>query len=940
MKEEFIMKPSSRFPGAIGGKTPAKNTHGFGKKITAVIAASAIALCGTATTAFADDTANDLSKKIVNTYTSQNGNGMTFEKVSHPSNGLQTADGVVDYIGNGAITEEDQGQGDRGQSYSYAAASYGDWVYVGTMYGGLGVQNILSRGFASNMGMTTDEATALIQTMYSGHMYLGEPDGKSAGGMLFKFNVKTGESKILMSQSAGIEGGTGIIPTFRSAFRVGDKLYFEGMVMDTNNKDLTQTEIQTAIAYQNGFPCIYEIDPTNGDKLTPVYESMENADQWRELVKQNVFTSTRAIGSFGDDTLIAGDLKPTSDGKGAAYLVASKTPSIKGSYKVIADMADFDNLPAIHRSDVNGGGGIYQVQEFNGKLYVVICTGSTDTRSDETGTMRSYAIYVGENNGDPTNKADWTWRPLAGDKSNGAKYTYGLDASRVSAGACTLQVYGDYLYIGDYNDVSSALQGFVTNSEFVTQATNLEQSINLYRMDKNENITMVVGDENETFGKSLTGLGSGYGNHMNQYTWQTITHEGKMYLSTMNTTTLLEPVAQFTNGDILHMSDKEWNDTIHYLRTFLELVMNRNNSSDANAVALNDDEADAEAQSEAPSSDDPEALVDWAVKQANQRAAASHPSLTDVEGSTADSFTLTKDQKNDLVDGIKDGSIVPGSLTDVNTAATLLDVNNGLDMLGDELGSKASEDFSDTYGEIVDEFMAVVPNAPQIPDSMKKLYDTLVKLTSKENMKAYFKALPYLSQSKRGFNLFEIVDNGENGVSVSTVTDEGFGDPFNHGLRIFCNTDNYMMIGTANPFYGTQLWRVANTVYSVNVKAGKGGKASADYTENVAPGTKVTLTATADKGYAFDGWTVTSGNVEIAEDGTFTMPSSAVYVKANFKTVPSDPKKEDSKKTETVAKKKNGKIASTGSSVMGFVVAGVAALIVGAGALMLKKKRA
>jgi hypothetical protein len=31
-------------------------------------------------------------------------------------------------------------------------------------------------------------------------------------------------------------------------------LNFEGMVMDTNNKDLTQQEIQTAMAYQNGFP--------------------------------------------------------------------------------------------------------------------------------------------------------------------------------------------------------------------------------------------------------------------------------------------------------------------------------------------------------------------------------------------------------------------------------------------------------------------------------------------------------------------------------------------------------------------------------------------------------------------------------------------------------------------------------------------------------------
>lgn len=85
-------------------------------------------------------------------------------------------------------------------------------------------------------------------------MYLGEPDGKSAGGMLFKFNVKTGETKILMSKSTGIEGGKGIIPTFRSAFKMNGKLYFEGMIMDTNNKELTQQEIQTAMAYQNGFP--------------------------------------------------------------------------------------------------------------------------------------------------------------------------------------------------------------------------------------------------------------------------------------------------------------------------------------------------------------------------------------------------------------------------------------------------------------------------------------------------------------------------------------------------------------------------------------------------------------------------------------------------------------------------------------------------------------
>ena len=509
-------------------------------------------------------------------------------------------------------------------------------------------------------------------------MYLGEPDGKSAGGMLFKFNVKTGETKILMSKSTGIEGGKGIIPTFRSAFKMNGKLYFEGMIMDTNNKELTQQEIQTAMAYQNGFPCVYEVDPENGDKLTRVYDSVD-VNGFRSLVNGNVFTSTRAIGSFGN-TLIAGDLKPTADGKGKAQLVASNTPSDPNSYKVIADMASFDNLPAIHRQDVNGG-GIYQVQEFNGKLYVVICSGDTSTLNEKTGTMRSFAIYVGENNGDPTNKADWTWRPLVGDTAKGAKYYYGLDKSRVSAGACTLQVYGDYLYIGDYNDVSSALQGFVTKSNFVTQATNLEQSVNLYRMNKNENVEMLVGDANSTFPNGgTTGLGSGYDNHMNQYTWQTTVHEGKMYLSTMNTTTLLEPVAQFTNGDILNMSEKDWNNTVRYLRVFLRLLWGMGPTDPASAVSTQS--ADDQASKSMPSTDDPEALVDWARSEAAKDASVAQPQSADADSSaSAEAIILTKAQTKELVDGIKDGSIVPGSLASTSDIAQLFDINNELESL-------------------------------------------------------------------------------------------------------------------------------------------------------------------------------------------------------------------------------------------------------------------
>lgn len=911
------------------------------------IVACATALAGIPATAMADDSAG-LTPQY--TYNSQNDNGMTFEKVSHADQGLSQADGVVDYTGDGTIAPytaglSTTGNGDRGQSYSYAAASSGDWVYIGTMYGGLGVQAILNRDMTS-LGLTSKQATALIQTMYAGNMYLGETDGKSAGGMLFKFNVKTGKTKILMSKSTGIDGGKGVIPTFRSAFKMNGKLYFEGMVMDTNNKDLTQQEIQTAMAYQNGFPCIYEVDPANNDKLTKVYDSVD-VDGFRSLVKGNVFTSTRAIGSFGN-TLIAGDLKPTADGKGKALLVASKTPSDPNSYKVIADMASFDNLPAIHRQDVNGGGGIYQVQEFNGKLYVVVCTGDTSTLNEETGTMRSFAIYVGENKGDSTNKADWTWRPLVGDTAKGAKYYYGLDKSRVSAGACTLQVYGDHLYIGDYNDVSSALQGFVTKSNFVTQATNLEQSVNLYRMDKNENVEMLVGDKNDTFPKGgSTGLGSGYDNHMNQYTWQTTVHEGKMYLSTMNTTTLLEPIAQFTNGDILNMNEKDWNNTVHYLRVFLRLLWGMGPTDPASAIATQSNDQNAKVTTQTmPSTDNPEALVDWARIQAGKDASAAQPQTTDAKSvSSAKPISLTATQTKELVDGIKDGSIVPGSLAasgSSDEASQLFDINNELDNLGSQLSDKGSADFANNYGEVTDAFFSI---ADIIPDKFKGLYEMLVKLTSKANLKAYAKSLPYLAKSKRGFNLFEITDRSaaNEGVTVGTVTDNGFGDPFNHGLRIFCDTDDYMVVGTANPFYGTQLWRVRNTQYAVNVSATEGGSASADV-ERAAKGSKVTLTATANKGYHFKEWNVLKGNVSI-ENNAFEMPDGSVSIQAVFEkdtvepTTPTTPAKPATDTKPSTTPTGVTSTPSTGSSVLGMAVAAAVALIAGA-AILLKKKQA
>jgi len=56
-----------------------------------------------------------------------------------------------------------------------------------------------------------------------------------------------------------------------------------------------------------------------------------------------------------------------------------------------------------------------------------------------------------------------------------------------------------------------------------------------------------------------------------------------------------------------------------------------------------------------------------------------------------------------------------------------------------------------------------------------------------------------------GFDLLKTSD----GVNFEVVTDSGFGDKYNYGGRSLIATDAGLYVGTANPFFGAQLWRVS-----------------------------------------------------------------------------------------------------------------------------------
>ena len=694
----------------------------------------------------------------------------TFGKISHPDKAQATTDGLVDYLGGGkvGVTGQDQGatgQGDQGQSYSWAAVGYGDWMYVGTCYAASG-STIQLMGSALGSKLDKEVMSAALKTLYNGTFFYGheKEDGtpdEDSKGILVKINVKTGELKLLMSNST-----TGQSPTFRNAIEYKDKLYFCGAVAEKGSRA--------------SLPSIYCIDPKTDD-IKRVYTGM-TLQEYGQAYKEGYNTGIRGM------TVFDGKFIASCVGLNGPYILESTDPSAgQSSFKKIATKEDLFNYPAYHFTDSIYGGSIWEMVEFNNSLYVALCTGTLENKPDEK-SMQSFAIVRGDRKSDGT----WKWTPVVGDKADGAKYTFGIDPERTRAGACNLVVYKDHLYIGEYEDIEIALNDllFKTNVEFM--ANNIEQSVSLYRMDKNENMELIVGDATKMFPKGgISGISSGFGHRENQYIWQSKVYDGKLYFGTFDSSSLLQPIGQLSNGDLLKMSKEEWKSQLNYLKVFIELLLSKYieyPTQPITAAETDSDEAKVEEDTkevDLTASEKVQKAIESASKRYSGAQTASAASNDNVE-----TIKLTTEQINSLVKGLEDGSIKANSLN-TELSADLFTIISGMDPMADSLNEKGSQDFVDQYADVYEYYNEF---SSSLPDDVKKLFDILITATKKDNLIAFGKLLKYLSTAQRGFDMYVTSD----GETFSTITTNGFNDPYNHGLRVFATGADWMAIGTAS----------------------------------------------------------------------------------------------------------------------------------------------
>ncbi len=174
--------------------------------------------------------------------------------------------------------------------------------------------------------------------------------------------------------------------------------------------------------------------------------------------------------------------------------------------------------------------------------------------------------------------------------------------------------------------------------------------------------------------------------------------------------------------------------------------------------------------------------------------------FTDLTDEEIDNLLSKIDELNSLLDNF--GS----ALENADQIKTLL--TNLKEML-EEYKTVADDnikfyEFVIKYEEIINQIEALGSSEDSILNMAGEEFQELYNRVDWTGLKMYSYIAKTIKNDTWGFDLLRTSD-GEN---FEVVTDSGFGDKYNYGGRSLLATEKGLYVGTANPFYGAQLWRI------------------------------------------------------------------------------------------------------------------------------------
>ena len=727
--------------------------------------------------------------------------GYNIEKVSHADRGAGETDGILPFDVMGE-------ESNRNQSYVWSCVEYGNYIYLGTCWNP--ISGIYYRNLKNNLTSLFEKrgdenpaqkagtvATNILNVVYNGNF----PDGATSTTgtpCIMRVNKYTYDAEVVYieKESSKFVNWNG----YRMATEYNGKLYFACAGYPTSR--------------------LLQIDPATNETKVVLQKTAENsgfANGIRGLTVMDgkLFVSLATDGADPDNMFASGsqlpqaykdaisamakkdvrykDANPRMEG---VRLLSTTNPEDVDSWTVIANQETFDNLPACWIRDSINGGGLWDLVPFNGSLYASMVTGKTDATTGEN-HKQGFAVY----RGDPQADGTWTWTPIIGDTSKGAKYEFGLGKKESCAG--NLFAYGDYLYIGGYNDPMLDLAEIGNAGDFQSLYEDLKNPACLNRMDKNGNIELINDD--------------GFGAASTQYLWRFSEYNGKLVIGTFDIATLASGFTQLTDGSLLEMTPEEFSQKMTYVK---ELLKSLQKSPSKVALAAEENTAD-DAQDDAKD----DVLDDT---QADVLDNAKDDVLDDAQGNVQDKVQddVLDDAKDDANDDVKDEDT-----TDNDTTAPEVTTDNvelteeeaeaidqmlyqldEIEMLSSEEASylddrSAPYDIVDVYLQMVDNYNKYVkPVLHRFNPDLEQKIENNIFNTAFHHFVYYLGCSNIISTQEKGCDILISSD----GVNFTALTRNGFGDIYNHGGRAFIPTDNGLFLGMANPFWGTQLWKITD----------------------------------------------------------------------------------------------------------------------------------
>lgn len=463
-------------------------------------------------------------------------------------------------------------------------------------------------------------------------------------------------------------------------------------------------------------------------------------------------------------------------------IMESAAPS-KNTWNIVADLNDFNNIPNV---DIGSGrsGGIFDLISYNGYLYAII--GSGNKPINESGFLIFKGKYIGLM-AKGSNRYGWKWDMIVG--PNG-KYEAGMGINSYAIATPFKYKASDgkeYVYVGTFSNVIQSTQKLIS-FDFSYLYENFVKPTQLYRFDENDNWEMIIGtpSENEPLqiriGNYKAGFvpdNSGINYSSNHYIWRMAEYNGKLFLGTFDSSSLYDYLIPKNIPDYID----SFEGILIILLNFLSLI-NVIKSEDIKTILqlFNDYE-----------------YFDDKYINNYDALSLSYTSLHFNEIKPSD--YIEKVMKN----------------IDLNYNLNIL---NSLNALAKKIPTSISSD-NDKYLEAIYLYLSsqlgksTIENIKntiyKLSNNKKQLKLLLFKIKDLVTSQEFLTQLYYMKSirkmidtSIKGADLYV----SEDGIHFRKININGFNDKYNYGLRTFVSSTDGLYIGTANPFYGGQLWKL------------------------------------------------------------------------------------------------------------------------------------